>query len=98
MRLTSLEIKGFKSFGDKVTIHFDKGVTSIVGPNGSGKSNLLEALAARTDHARLAAFLRDPGQHRPGVPHVRLTAREAEALAAVRGRWGMRAGARRVRN
>ncbi len=44
MRLNSLEIKGFKSFGDKVTIHFDKGVTSIVGPNGSGKSNVVDAM------------------------------------------------------
>src|SRR3954469_8452055 len=44
MRLTSLEIKGFKSFGEKVTIHCDKGVTSIVGPNGSGKSNVVDAM------------------------------------------------------
>src|SRR5436853_7739666 len=44
MRLTTLEIKGFKSFGDKITIHFDKGVTSIVGPNGSGKSNVVDAM------------------------------------------------------
>jgi chromosome segregation protein len=44
MRLNTLEIKGFKSFGDKVTIHFDKGVTSIVGPNGSGKSNVVDAM------------------------------------------------------
>ena len=44
MRLTTLEIKGFKSFGEKVTIHFDKGVTSIVGPNGSGKSNVVDAM------------------------------------------------------
>jgi chromosome segregation protein len=44
MRLTSLEIKGFKSFGDKVVIHFDEGVTSIVGPNGSGKSNVVDAM------------------------------------------------------
>jgi chromosome segregation protein len=44
MHLKSLEIKGFKSFGDKVTIHFDEGVTSIVGPNGSGKSNVVDAM------------------------------------------------------
>src|SRR5437763_5471547 len=44
MRLTTLEIKGFKSFAEKVTIHFDKGVTSIVGPNGSGKSNVVDAM------------------------------------------------------
>ena len=44
MKLKSLEIKGFKSFGDKVTIHFDQGVTAIVGPNGSGKSNVVDAI------------------------------------------------------
>lgn len=44
MRLTSLEIKGFKSFGDKVTIHFAEGVTAVVGPNGSGKSNVVDAI------------------------------------------------------
>src|SRR5215831_2409620 len=44
MRLRTLEIKGFKSFGDKVTMHFDKGVTSVVGPNGSGKSNVVDAI------------------------------------------------------
>ncbi len=44
MRLTTLEIKGFKSFGEKIVIHFDKGVTSIVGPNGSGKSNVVDAM------------------------------------------------------
>src|SRR6185369_1996980 len=44
MRLTTLVIRCFKSFGDKVIIHFDKGVTSIVGPNGSGKSNVVDAI------------------------------------------------------
>ncbi len=44
MQLTKLEIKGFKSFGDKVTIHFNEGVTAIVGPNGCGKSNVVDAM------------------------------------------------------
>ncbi len=44
MRLKTLDIKGFKSFGDKVTIHFSEGVTAIVGPNGSGKSNVVDAM------------------------------------------------------
>ena len=44
MQLTRLEIKGFKSFGDKVTIHFGEGVTGIVGPNGCGKSNIVDAI------------------------------------------------------
>jgi len=44
MKLTTLEIKGFKSFGDRVVIHFDQGTTSIVGPNGSGKSNVVDAI------------------------------------------------------
>ncbi len=44
MRLQSLEIKGFKSFGDKVAINFAEGVTAVVGPNGSGKSNVVDAM------------------------------------------------------
>ena len=44
MQLTKLEIKGFKSFGDRVVIHFDQGITGIVGPNGCGKSNVVDAI------------------------------------------------------
>src|ERR1700761_9530933 len=44
MQLSNLEIKGFKSFGDKVTINFNEGVTAIVGPNGCGKSNVVDAI------------------------------------------------------
>lgn len=44
MQLSKLEIKGFKSFGDKVTVHFDDGITGIVGPNGCGKSNIVDSI------------------------------------------------------
>ena len=44
MRLVSLEIKGFKSFADKTTLHFDEGITGVIGPNGCGKSNIIDSI------------------------------------------------------
>ena len=44
MRLSRLELSGFKSFAGSVELPFDAGVTSIVGPNGCGKSNISDAV------------------------------------------------------
>ena len=44
MRLRSIEIGGYKSFGNRTELRFDSGMTAVVGPNGSGKSNIMDAL------------------------------------------------------
>ena len=35
---------GFKSFAERTSVDFTKGVTAVVGPNGSGKSNITDAI------------------------------------------------------
>lgn len=44
MYFKKIEIHGFKSFAEPVTIEFDRGITCVVGPNGSGKSNISDAI------------------------------------------------------
>lgn len=44
MYLREVTINGFKSFGLRTKLEFERGVTAIVGPNGCGKSNIAEAI------------------------------------------------------
>lgn len=44
MRLTRLDISGFKSFAKKTELQFGSGITAVIGPNGSGKSNISDAV------------------------------------------------------
>jgi chromosome segregation protein len=44
VHLTSLILKGFKSFADRSVLTLEDGVTVVVGPNGSGKSNISDAV------------------------------------------------------
>lgn len=44
MKFQKIELRGFKSFADKVEIPFQQGVTAIIGPNGCGKSNVADAI------------------------------------------------------
>ena len=44
MRLSHLEVVGFKSFSSKLKVEFSDGITAVVGPNGCGKSNIVDAI------------------------------------------------------
>lgn len=44
MHFKRIELHGFKSFAEPVTIEFHKGITCVIGPNGSGKSNISDAI------------------------------------------------------
>lgn len=44
MRVSRIEIFGFKSFMDRLVLPLEAGVTGVVGPNGCGKSNIVDAL------------------------------------------------------
>ena len=56
VRLTSLSLQGFKSFGNRTVVEFAPGITAIIGPNGSGKSNLIDALKWTTGGGRAREF------------------------------------------
>lgn len=44
MRVSRIEIFGFKSFMERLVLPLEGGVTGVVGPNGCGKSNIVDAV------------------------------------------------------
>jgi len=59
MRLTRLEVHGFKSFADRTQIDLDEGLTVVVGPNGCGKSNVVDAIKWCLGEQRVSALRGD---------------------------------------
>jgi chromosome segregation protein len=80
LKLTELELVGFKSFADLAKITIEPGMTGIVGPNGCGKSNLVEALSwamGETSAKRMRADGMDSvifggTDHRPAKPFCKV--------------------------
>ncbi len=44
MKLRKVDIVGFKSFRNRVSLDIADGMTAVVGPNGCGKSNVVDAI------------------------------------------------------
>ncbi len=44
MYIKRLEIVGFKSFPERVSVPLNQGISAVVGPNGCGKSNIIDAI------------------------------------------------------
>jgi len=88
MRVSRLEIFGFKSFRDRFVLDFDKDVIGIVGPNGCGKSNIVDSLRwvlgeTHAKQLRGAVFddliFNGSESHRPlGMAEVSITIRPSE--------------------
>src|SRR3954470_12844576 len=44
VHLSSLTLKGFKSFASATTLRLEPGISAVVGPNGCGKANVVDAI------------------------------------------------------
>ena len=44
VHIKRVDLRGFKTFGRKVSLGLDKGLTVITGPNGAGKSNIMDGI------------------------------------------------------
>ncbi|MBN2007501.1 MAG: chromosome segregation protein SMC [Anaerolineae bacterium] len=61
-KLKQLDVQGFKSFADAVTLIYPTGITAIVGPNGSGKSNVADSIRWVLGEQRMTAIRGHSGE------------------------------------
>ena len=95
MFLTSLSMRGFKSFAESTTLDVETGITVIVGPNGSGKSNVVDALAwvlgthsakkVRGGTMSDVVFAGSPTRSASGSARVEITIDNSEGLLGLEG-------------
>jgi chromosome segregation protein len=83
MHLRRLDLVGFKSFANRTTFVFERGISVMCGPNGSGKSNVADAVrwsmgeqSARAIRGRKGEdviFVGSQGRQPLGLAEVSLT-------------------------
>jgi len=94
MKIKKISIHGFKSFVDKVTLHFPAGTSGIIGPNGCGKSNIVDAIRwvlgeqnarhLRGKHMEDIIFNGSESRKPLGMAEVVLTFSNEDGLASAR--------------
>src|SRR6185437_2421034 len=57
MHISKLQLVNYRNF-DRATVHFAKGINTIIGENGSGKSNLFRAMRLLLDDTLIRAALK----------------------------------------
>ncbi len=83
MKLSRLEVIGFKTFARKLDVRLVGGITAIVGPNGCGKSNVVDAIRwvlgeqkptqIRLERMEDVIFKGTPARKQLGMAEVSLT-------------------------
>ncbi len=93
MKLSRLEIFGFKSFAKKFDIRLTGGMTAIVGPNGCGKTNVVDAIRwvlgeqrptqIRLERMEDVLFKGSENRHQLGMSEVSLTIEDVYGILPV---------------